>query len=100
MAAWLLDFSPSAFMVVWLSDHTTLEAHGSVRLIGLHPMRYWGKHRQRSLETWNVPDSVESTAEREVIENSRIRNFADSCSSQDTMATPPSLIRRNKSVMP
>lgn len=44
------EFASAGFVEIWLSDHTTLEAHGSVRLIGLHPMRYWGVHRQSSLE--------------------------------------------------
>ncbi|HWB02767.1 MAG TPA: hypothetical protein VG796_07055 [Verrucomicrobiales bacterium] len=44
------DFADAGFVEIWLADHSTLEAFGKIRLIGLYPPRVWGVHRQPALE--------------------------------------------------
>jgi hypothetical protein len=44
------DFCDTEFLEIWLADHSTIEAYGQVRLIGLHPPRWWGTHFQPALE--------------------------------------------------
>lgn len=44
------DFADTGFVEIWLSDHSTVEPFGEVRLIGLHPLRVFGLHYQPALE--------------------------------------------------
>ncbi len=44
------DYASTGFIEIWLADHSTLEAFGEVRLIGLYPRCIWGLHRQPALE--------------------------------------------------
>ncbi len=44
------DYASAGFTEVWLADHSTLEAFGEVRLIGLYPSRFWDIHPQPALE--------------------------------------------------
>jgi hypothetical protein len=44
------DFSNTGFVEIWLADYSTLEPFRQVRLIGLHPSRFWGTHHQPALE--------------------------------------------------
>jgi hypothetical protein len=45
-----VDFSDTGFVEIWLADCSTLEPFRQVRLIGLHPRRFWGTHHQPALE--------------------------------------------------
>ena len=44
------DFSDTGFREIWLADHSTVEAYGVVRLIGLYPKSIFGLHYQPALE--------------------------------------------------
>ena len=44
------DYADAGFVEIWLADHSTLEAFGEVRLIGLYPPPFWGLHEQPALE--------------------------------------------------
>lgn len=44
------DYADAGFIEIWLADHSTLEAFGEVRLIGLYPPHFWGLHPQPALE--------------------------------------------------
>lgn len=44
------DYANTGFIEIWLADHSTLEAFGEVRLIGLYPRNFWGVHPQPALE--------------------------------------------------
>ena len=44
------DYASAGFIEIWLADHSTLEAFGEVRLIGLYPSNIWGIHPQPALE--------------------------------------------------
>ncbi|MEO6788944.1 MAG: hypothetical protein ABI318_22710 [Chthoniobacteraceae bacterium] len=44
------DYSDAGFIEIWLSDHSTLEPFGVVRLIGLYPRHFWGVHPRSALE--------------------------------------------------
>lgn len=44
------DFADTGFEEIWLSDNSTIEAFGGVRLIGLYPATICGTHQQSSLE--------------------------------------------------
>jgi hypothetical protein len=44
------DFSDTGFHEIWLSDHSTVEPFGEVRLIGLYPRSTFGLHYQPALE--------------------------------------------------
>ena len=38
------EFQESGFTEVWISDHTDVEAYGTVELFGLVPKKWWGYH--------------------------------------------------------
>jgi len=44
------DYSNTGFIEIWLADHSTLEAFGEVRLIGIYPQSIWGVHSQPALK--------------------------------------------------
>lgn len=44
------DYASTGFIEIWLADHSTLDAFGEVRLIGLYPPHFWGVHEQPALE--------------------------------------------------
>ena len=44
------SFADTGFSEIWLADNSTLEAYGEVRIIGLHPAKYWGAHDQPALK--------------------------------------------------
>jgi hypothetical protein len=44
------DFSDTGFHEIWLADHSTIEAFGEIRLIGLCPSSIFGLHDQPALE--------------------------------------------------
>ena len=44
------DYARAGFIEIWLADHSTVEAFGEVRLIGLYPPHFWGVRPQPALE--------------------------------------------------
>jgi hypothetical protein len=44
------DFADTGFLEIWISDHSTIEAYGQVRLIGLFPPELYGLRHQPALE--------------------------------------------------
>ena len=44
------DYANAGFVEIWLADHSTAEAFGEVRFIGLYPRRSFGLHVQPALE--------------------------------------------------
>ena len=44
------DYACTGFLEIWLADHSTLEAFGQVKLIGLYPAQFWGIRPQPALE--------------------------------------------------
>jgi len=44
------EYASAGFIEIWLADHSTLDAFGEVRLIGLYPPHFWGIHPQPALE--------------------------------------------------
>jgi hypothetical protein len=47
------DYANAGFVEIWLADHSTVEAFGQVRLIGLYPRQFFGLHAQPAL--WGKP---------------------------------------------
>lgn len=42
------EFASAGFIEIWVADHTTLDAYGAVRLVGLYPSHVWGVHCQNA----------------------------------------------------
>jgi hypothetical protein len=47
------DFSNFGFIEIWISDHSSIEAHGETTAVGLYPSLIWGIQGQGYL--WGVP---------------------------------------------